>query len=231
MQIFSRFLDIARSNLTHWINQNQDPEVVLEQMIQEFQGEMLNLRQTVAHANATYKRTERQYRQTQQRSQEWYAQAEKAMAEHQEGAAREALTQRKILLETARSLQQQLEPQQQIMNRLKNDLRTLELKLADARTRKDLYLVRSRSAQATQRMNAVLGRLQSSTGGLFETMEERVLDLESQAKASTELRDLPLDPLDAQFIALESVENLGNLEVEQELQALRQRFENPTSNG
>jgi len=181
---------------------------------------MIQLRQAVAQAIATYKRTERQYRQAQDRSQDWYAQAEQAMAQQQEGLAREALTQRKILLDASQVLAQQLEPQQQIIHRLKQDLRSLELKLADARTRKDVYLVRARSAQATQRMNDLLGKLQSNAGGLFEKMEDRVINLEAQASASSDLQNLPPDPLEAKFQALE----LGDEGVEDELAALRQRF-------
>ena len=219
MEIFSRFLHIARSNWNHWMTQNQDPEVLLEQAIEILQNEMIHLRQAVAQAIATYKRTERQCRQIQQRSQEWYEQAEKAMGQHQENVARDALIQRKILLDAGSALAHQLEPQQQIVHRLKKDLQTLELKLADARTRKDLYLVRARSAQATQRMNDLLGRLQSHTAGLFETMDERVLDLETQADASNDLRDLPKDPLESRFLSLESPD------VEVELEALRQRLD------
>ncbi|MEY2978885.1 MAG: PspA/IM30 family protein [Prochlorotrichaceae cyanobacterium] len=219
-QIFSRFFQTVRANWSHWTSQNQDPEVLLEQAIQILQDEMIQLRQAVAQAIATYKRTERQYRQTQERSEDWYAQAERAMAQQQEGEAREALTQRKILLDASQVLAQQLGPQQQIIQRLKQDLRSLELKLADARTRKDLYLVRARSAQATQRMNELLGKLQSNTGGLFEKMEDRVVSLESQASASTDLQNLPTDPLEAQFKALED----GPDDIENELADLRQRF-------
>ena len=218
MEIFSRFLHIARSNWNHWMTQNQDPEVLLEQAIEILQNEMIHLRQAVAQAIATYKRTERQCRQIQQRSQEWYEQAEKAMTALSSPAV-DALIQRKILLDAGSALAHQLEPQQQIVHRLKKDLQTLELKLADARTRKDLYLVRARSAQATQRMNDLLGRLQSHTAGLFETMEERVLDLETQADASNDLRDLPKDPLESRFLSLESPD------VEVELEALRQRLD------
>ncbi|MFZ9737620.1 MAG: PspA/IM30 family protein [Prochlorotrichaceae cyanobacterium] len=219
-QIFSRFFQTVRANWSHWTSQNQDPEVLLEQAIQILQDEMIQLRQAVAQAIATYKRTERQYRQTQERSEDWYAQAERAMAQQKEGEAREALTQRKILLDASQVLAQQLGPQQQVIQRLKQDLRSLELKLADARTRKDLYLVRARSAQATQRMNELLGKLQSNTGGLFEKMEDRVVSLESQAAASTDLQNLPTDPLEAQFKALED----GPDDIENELADLRQRF-------
>lgn len=219
--IFSRFLQTLRANWTHWQTQNQDPEVLLEEAIQILQDEMIQLRQAVAQAIATYKRTERQHRQTQARAQDWYEQAERAMGSQQEEQARQALTQWKTLGDVARLLEAQLSPQQEVVQRLKQDLRTLELKLADARTRKDLYLVRARSAQATQRMNDILGKLQSNTGSLFERMEDRVMNLEAQAQASTDLQNLPPDPLAAQFQALERSED----SVEDELEVLRRRFQ------
>lgn len=219
MQIFSRWLQLARSNWTHWVTQNQDPEQVLEQTIQHLQDDMIQLRQSVAQAIATYKRTERQCRQNRQRADDWYAQAETAMANHQEAAARDALSQRQLLLSATQALEAQLETQQTIIHKLKQDLSSLDLKLTDARTRKDLYLVRVRSAQATQRMNDMLGRLNRGSGpGMFESMEQRAIDLEAKAQASQELENLPQDPLERQFAALEQ------MNVEDELEVLRRRF-------
>ena len=79
---------------------------------------------------------------------------------------------------------------------------TLESKLSEARSKKDLYIARARSAKASQQMNEMLGRVGTSKAmTAFERMEERVLQLEAQSEAMAELGT---DDLEKRFTALES---------------------------
>jgi len=53
-------------------------------------------------------------------------------------------------------------------------MQTLESKIGEAKTKKDMYIARARSAQASQRLNEMLGGVNTS-GSLsaFERMEEK----------------------------------------------------------
>jgi len=46
----------------------------------------------------------------------------------------------------------QLEQQNTVVVRLRKDIQTLESKIAEAKTKKDMYIARARSAQASQRL-------------------------------------------------------------------------------
>ncbi|KKI98013.1 phage-shock protein, partial [Prochlorothrix hollandica PCC 9006 = CALU 1027] len=50
----------VRMTFNRWLNQADDPEKILEQVIQEMQDQMIQMRQAVAQAIATHRRTERQ---------------------------------------------------------------------------------------------------------------------------------------------------------------------------
>jgi len=202
-----------------WLNQADDPEKILEQVIQEMQDQMIQMRQAVAQAIATHRRTERQCQQAHDRAADWHKRAEVALQQGQDGQARDALVQRQSLLMMVRSLEAQLLTQGTLVHRLKEDLKTLDLKLTDARVKKDLYVVRARSAEATQRMTEMLGRLhQTGYGGAFEQMEDRIQDVEAQTAALVELHQ---DSLEERFQKLEN----GALDaiVDQELATLKRQ--------
>ncbi|NJK27627.1 MAG: PspA/IM30 family protein, partial [Coleofasciculaceae cyanobacterium SM2_3_26] len=72
MGIFQRFVNVVRSNITHLIGQAEDPEKILEQTVYEMQENLVSMRQGVAQAIATQKRTERQAAQVESTAEEWY---------------------------------------------------------------------------------------------------------------------------------------------------------------
>jgi phage shock protein A len=218
MGLFDRMWRLLRANLTSAVSQAEDPEKVLEQAMVDMQGNLIQLRQAVAQAIATQKRTERQSAQAKSTAQEWYNRAELAIQKGEEDMARQALTRRQSYLQSAQAMDAQLAQQQDVVNGLKENMRRLEAKIADARTKKDLYIARARSAEASARIQDMLG--QTGTGGsiaAFEQMEQKVLEMEAQAEA---LEELSGDPLERQFAALEG----GSTAVDSELTAMKQRL-------
>ncbi|MGL4622317.1 MAG: PspA/IM30 family protein, partial [Chroococcidiopsis sp.] len=154
------------------------------------------------------KRTERQAHQAQSNSEEWYRRAQLALQQGNDVLAREALTRRKSYQDTGTALTAQIEQQNNIVVRLKKDLQTLESKISEARTKKDMYIARARSAQATQRLNEVLGGVNTTSSlGAFERMEEKVLQLEAQSEAIAELSS---DDLQKQFATLEASSDIDS---------------------
>lgn len=214
MGLIDRVLRIVRSNTNDLVNQAEDPEKVLEQAVADMQENLVQLRQAVASAIASQKRTERQANQAQTTAEEWYRRAQLALQQNNDALAREALTKRKSYQETATALLAQLEQQNTVVVRLKQDMRTLESKIAEAKTKKDLYIARARSAQATQKINEMLGGFDTKNSlNAFERMEEKVLELEAQSQA---IAELGTDDLQKQFAALES-----SSDVDAELAAMK----------
>ncbi|HEY9300508.1 MAG TPA: PspA/IM30 family protein, partial [Phormidium sp.] len=185
MGLFDRIGRIIRANLGGLVNQAEDPEKILEQTVIDMQNDLIQLRQAVAQAIATQKRTERQASQSQTNADEWYQRAQLALQKGDEVLAREALTRRKSFQDTADALNAQTSQQNSIVAKLKQNMVMLEGKLSEARTKKDMYVARARSAKASQQLNEMLDRV-SPTGAMaaFERMEEKVLQLEARAEAT-----------------------------------------------
>ena len=202
MEIIKRILRIIRANINSLLGNAEDPEKILEQAVMEMQDNLVQLRQGVAQAIASQKRSERQAAAAQSTSEEWYRRAQLALQQGNEVLAREALTKRKAYQETATTLSSQIEQQNDIVARLKKDMRSLEFKISEAKTKKDMYIARARSAQASVRLQDMLDT-SSATSSLnaFQSMEDKVLQLEAQSEA---MAQLGTDDLQKQFDSLEA---------------------------
>jgi phage shock protein A len=223
MGLFDRIGRVIRANINSLIGQAEDPEKILEQTVIDMQDDLIKLRQAVAQAIATQKRSERQQSQAESTAQEWQQRAQLALQKGDENLAREALTRRKSYQETADALRSQLTQQNSIVSQMKQNMVLLERKLSEAKTKKDMYIARARSAKASQQLNEMLGQT-SNTGAIaaFERMEEKVLQLEAKSEAIAELTN---NTLEQQFATLESGD------VEAELAALKAQLSSsaPTS--
>lgn len=183
MGLLDRTLFLVRANVNDWLSQREDPEKTLEQAVEQLWQEMRNMRQAVAQAIATQKRTQRQFSQAQTAAQEWHRRAQLALVRGNEQLAKEALLHRQSHQNTAQTLHNHLEQQQEVITRLKQQLRILEGKITAAKAKKDMYIARARSAVASQRINEIIGT-RSLNNSSFERMEEKVLELEAHAELS-----------------------------------------------
>jgi phage shock protein A len=225
MSLIQRILRVIRANLNSLIGSAEDPEKILEQTVLEMQENLLELRRGVAQAIAIQKRTERQEMAAQSTSEEWYRRAQLALQQGNDTLAREALTKRRVYQETAKALFNQRSEQTDLVDRLKKDMRTLELKISEAKTKKDMYIARARSAEASFRLQEMLdGVSATSSLSAFERMEDKVLQIEAQSEAMAQLSG---DDLQKQFAALE-----GTNDVDAELAAMKvQVLEDANSTG
>ena len=219
MGLFDRIGRVVRANVNSLISGAEDPERILEQTVVEMQHDLIQLRQAVAHAIATQKRTERQAAQSQATAEEWYRRAQLALQKGEDTLAREALTRRKSYQDTASALTEQIQQQSGIVLQLKQNLAKLESKLSDARTKKDMYIARARSAKASEKLNEMMGKIGTGKAlSAFEKMEEKVLQMEARSEAIAELNSG--DAIEQQFKELES----GDGSIDEELAAMKAQF-------
>ncbi|MEA5620212.1 PspA/IM30 family protein [Cronbergia sp. UHCC 0137] len=205
MELMKRVLRVVSANLNSLVRDAEDPEKILEKAFMEMQQNLLELRRGVAIAIATQKRTERQAAASVSQAEEWYRRAQIALKQGNESLAREALTKRHAYQQTAKTLSNQLEQQGDVVGKLKQNIRELELKIAELKTKKDMYIARARSAEASYRLQEMLsGMSDVANTGVLERMEEKVLQIEAQSAA---IAQLGADDLEQRFATLASVNN------------------------
>jgi len=224
--MLGRLARVVRAQVGEWVQGAEDPEAMLDQAVIGMQHDLVQLRQAIAQAIATQKRTERQCHQTALGVKEWYNRAQLALHQGHEDQAREALTQRQTYLRIQSQLVGHLEAQKAVIANLKTNLRNLEVKIADVRIRRDMYIARARSAEATQRIQDLISQVGTERSlGTLSQMEDKVLNLEAHANAMAELNQtLQAQSLEAQFAALEESEANA---IEQTLSDMKTQLSEP----
>ncbi|MCU0523594.1 MAG: PspA/IM30 family protein [Elainella sp. Prado103] len=214
MGLFDRVSRLVRANINDTISKAEDPEKILEQAIIDMQEDLVQLRQAVATAIASQKRTQQQYNQAQSESDNWQRRAQLALQKGDEGLAREALGRKKVQAETATALKTQLDQQSTTVDTLKRNLIALEGKISEAKTKKDMLKARASAAKANEQLQKTVGSLGTSSAmSAFERMEEKVLQMEARSQAAAELAGADLE---SQFVQLES-----GSDVDDELAAMK----------
>lgn len=93
-------------------------------------------------------------------------------------------------------------------------MRQLENKITEARAKKNMYVARARSAQASEKLQDLLGNMKTGSAmGAFERMEDKVMQLEAKSQAIAELGG---DDLEKKFASLE-----GGNDIDAELEAMK----------
>ncbi|MGB6299968.1 MAG: PspA/IM30 family protein [Rivularia sp. (in: cyanobacteria)] len=221
MGLMERIGRLFRSNVNSWTAQREDPEKILEQAVYEMQENLVRMRQGVAQAIATQKRTERQAAQAYSTQEEWYRRAQMALEQGNDALAREALTKRKAYQQTSSALAEQIGQQKTLVAKLKKDMQALELKISEAKTKKDMYIARARSAEASLRLQEMLGETgDTSSLKAFEKMEDKLLELEAKQEA---IAVSDTDELENKFASLSESDD-----VDAELSAMKAKLPGST---
>lgn len=204
---FERVSRIVRGHLNSLVAEAEDPEKLLEEAIAKIEQELIAMRRALAEAIATHKSAQRQLFRYENAAAKWYERAELALSKGNETLAREALVNRQSYQQQADSLHKQLNEQNEIIQRLKNELRQVEHKEREAKAKKSLYLARLRSAMASQKLYEILGEFDPyGSDNLFERIDNHILELEAQSATMGNFAD----PLEKQFAELESGKKVEN---------------------
>lgn len=221
MGFFERLGTLIRSNINELINRAEDPEKMLNQVLVDMKGQLVEAKKQVAVAIADEKRIKKQYEQEVAKAKDWERKAMLAVRAGNDELARAALSRKAEHDELAQSFKEQWEAQKGAVDQLKEALRGLDQKIEEAKRKRNILVSRQKRAQAQATINQTLSQLNAtdSHDSTFARMDERVTQLEAEAEASAELGALPETSLESQFKALEA-----GSDVDDELAALKQKM-------
>lgn len=221
MGLFSRLGTLIRSNINELINKAEDPEKMLNQVLVDMKSQLVEAKKQVAVAIADEKRLKKQYEQEAAKAAEWERKAMLAVRAGDDGLARAALARKTEHDEVAETLKQQWEAQKQSVEQLKGALRGLDNKIEEAKRKRNILVSRQKRAEAQRTINETLTNINSTSAfDTFERMSDRVMQLEAEAEAVSEIGGaLPEASLESQFKALEA-----STSVDDDLSALKQKM-------
>jgi len=215
--IFSRVGRLVRSYTNSVLNKLEDPEKILDQAVEDMQSDLVKMRQASAQVMASQKQLEKKYQTAQNTADEWYKRAELALQKGEEELAREALSRKKSFADTAGGLKSQLDAQEQALQNLMGNVRQLEAKLAEAKSKKDTLKARAASAKTQKQVSEMVSGMDTSSSlAAFDKMEQKVMALEAESESIAVLAGG--DGVDQAFKALEQ----GN--VDDDLAKMKQQM-------
>ncbi|GFR47359.1 hypothetical protein Agub_g9065 [Astrephomene gubernaculifera] len=201
--LFARVTRIVNSWANNVVSNAEDPEKLLDQVVEEMQNDLIKMRQAAATILAQQKQIEAKYKQAQNTADDWLRRAELAVQKSEDDLAKEALKRRKSYQDQADTLKAQVDQLSAASGDVLANTRALEAKLSEARSKKETLKARAASAKTSQAIQEMMAGLNTSNAVVaFDKMEQKVLAMEAQAESTKML--VGSDTVDNRFKALES---------------------------
>ena len=182
---FERFARVARANVNKVLQGFEDPEKVLDQALDDMQGDLIRVRQSYAEVLATQRKLQSQKQQEDRIALDWYRRAELAVEKGDDELAKEALARRQRAVNKVNDLQAQIDAMTVSVEKLFDSVKALEARIAMSKEEKEELIARARTAKTTSQVNEMLSDLTSvGSTGAFERMKEKVELLENRAEVS-----------------------------------------------
>lgn len=214
MGILDRMSRLIRANVNDLIDRAEDPEKMLNELLREMESSIREARMQVANMIAQEKELEGDLADAQRDSYEWGRRAEMAVGSGKDDLAREALRRKRDSESIGTVYAQQLTSQQEMVGKLKQQLKMLEAKYNEAESKRDVLIARHRATQAQRQVSETLQQMPGlDSFSELDRMEKRIRGDEARTEALSELQG---DNLDYQFAELDRDED-----IERELAALK----------
>jgi len=206
MGIFDRFSTMLRSNINDLIARAENPEKMLNQVIEDMRGQLAKARQEVAVAIADAAKLKKQAEDEQKQAQDWEQRAMLAVRQGRDDLARQALVRHQEHAVRAQELFATWQRHQEDTEKLRDALRQLNEKIQEAQRKKNLLIAQQRRAQAQRRIHETMSGLSDSSAfEAFDRMADRIQQNERLALAAASVsEELTGDNLEREFKQLET---------------------------
>jgi phage shock protein A len=206
MGIFARITRLIKANLNALISGAEDPEKILTQLLEEMTRQLAEARQQVAVAIADEKGLAKKLQAEKDVAAEWERRAMLAVRANNDELAKEALARKQEHGALVEQYQTQWQKQKTSVEQLKLALRALNNKIEEAKRKKSLLVARQKRAEAHSKIQETLHGLKNASAfEAFDSMAQKVEQMEAQAEATNELaEEYSGDTLAQRFGELES---------------------------
>lgn len=190
MGIFGRLASLIKSNLNDLISKSEDPEKMLNQVILEMNTQLAEAKKQVALSIADEKRLAKQFETEKATAEEWERKAMMAVRAGDDGLAKEALLRQKEHESLSAEFERQWQKQKTAVEQLKTALKTLNNKIEEAKRKKNVLVARKKRAEAQKAIHETMqGLSNDSAFDTFNRMEEKIVQMEAEADAQSEVAE------------------------------------------
>ena len=146
MAIFSRLADILKANINDMIDKAEDPVKMVKQLIIEMEEQVDDATQALGQAMGSQKVAAKELAEAEAKVADWNDKAKLALKNGKEDLARRALDVKVGLDPQVAQLRASYDEITAQVDKLKNQVQTLRMKLDEARARQNVLIARSKMA-------------------------------------------------------------------------------------
>lgn len=218
MGIFTRFRDIVSSNINAMLDQAEDPEKMIKLMIREMEDTLVEIKASCAGVMAEQKKAERQQNELDSKVSFWEEKAGLAAQKGRDDLAREALLEKRRHTDRREDLETEVSELKLLIEQYQDDIKQLEGKLKLARNKQRMLVQRHIHARRKRKAEEEIRRMDSvDVIYKFDDLESRIERMESEAELVNFGKKSTLE---------EELDKLsGDDDIEKELEALKEKFE------
>ena len=216
MAFFSRIADILKANINDMIDKAEDPEKMVKQLIIEIEQDVDEATQALGQAMGSQKMAQKELADAMAKSADWNDKAKLALKAGNEELARRALECKVGVDAQIEAMQKSYDQITAQVNKMKDQVTDLRMKLDEARARQQVLIARAKMADAAQdvAMSINTSNIDSAFAKL-DRLERKVTEKESVAEAFTEIGGAEVDA-EKQFAEL-----AHNAAIDSELERLK----------
>jgi len=227
--ILGRIAQLARANINALLDAAEDPEKMLDQMIRDYINNISEAEEAVAQTIGNLRLMEEDSREAQKTAADWGTKASSAAkkakelqaanteeAARFESLARVALKRQITFEEQVKDLATPIAQQTEIVEKLKNGLSMMHVKLEELRAKRDELVSREKVAAAQTKLHDALKSINvADPTSELSRFEDKIRREEARAAGQAEIA---ASSLDAQFDSLDDLAD--DAEVERRLAEL-----------
>ncbi|MWC31000.1 PspA/IM30 family protein [Paenibacillus sp. MMS18-CY102] len=218
MSIIRRVRDITVATLNERLEKAEDPVRLIDQFLWSTREEIIQSEKLYRQYAEHSLHLKTQWLQAEQLKDKREQQAMTALRAGEEHLARIALQEKQSAEERATQYQELYEQSSQSVLELEDQLRELRSEYQSVYDKREYYAARMESLRLQQRMNARYGGQGQEPTSMFRRLEDRINDMELEAKSLRDLRRMGSELLSEAGQKVQSV-------VERELEQLKRKLE------
>ncbi|WP_127584103.1 PspA/IM30 family protein [Paenibacillus koleovorans] len=189
MGIFKRLRDMTMASINDLLDKAEDPVKMLNQFLRDMEQDIQEAESAVAKQIAIEKKFKQQLEEAQEMVSRREEQALKALEQGNEDLARRALQDKKEHQIRVDDFKNQHAVAKTNADRLRSQLEEMKDEFGKMKNKKDLLVARAEAAKAQKHINQAMSGFGTDNAAKgFDRMSEKVMQLEAEAEASSDLR-------------------------------------------
>ncbi|MBF0544448.1 MAG: PspA/IM30 family protein [Candidatus Riflebacteria bacterium] len=202
MGIFKKISLIIRSNLSALLDKAEDPEKMLEQITADMIENMREIKLQLARSMKDEKMLEKKVEENEKLVEEYQKRALNSVESNDDNLAREALKRKKSYSSIVESLKKELEEQKKSVEFLRTSYKALEVKIDEAKSKKQVLLSRQKRAETKLEMTDNISTI-NNQAELFETFERMAEKIDHKEALASAVQEIEKVSIEEKFAKLE----------------------------